>query len=149
MSPSRSVSRGAAEYHHWHVTDEEWQAYERRLADYERQLRAYERQRDLLVRYGRRSPYGPLGRLGSRPSPPDPPASRSPGRFVKPLGAGRRVRNQEELRASFCAWRDSDPKRRRQSDFAEWLGLTDDRQVRRYCQDYGLPWRELLRTRCH
>jgi hypothetical protein len=147
MSRSRSVCRGGT-YHHWHVTDEDWETYERRLADYERRLRAYERQVDLRLRYGDQSPYGPLGRLGARPSPPDPPASRNLGRFVKPPGGGRRLRNREELRRAFCDWRDSETKGRRQSDFAEWLGLADDRQVRRYCREYGMPWRELLTTRC-
>jgi hypothetical protein len=130
------------------VTDDEWRAYERRLTDFERRLREYERQLDLRVRYGHHSPYGPLGPLGSRPAPPHPPVRRAPGRFVKPPGGGRRVRNQQELRAEFCAWRDSDTEGRRQSDFADWLGLTDDRQVRRYCRDYGLPWRELLKIPC-
>jgi hypothetical protein len=130
------------------VTDDDWKAYERRLADYQARLQAYERQVDLRVRYGDESPYGPLGRLGLRPQPPHPPVRRGPGRFVKPYGAGRRIRNEQELRAAFCDWRRSEASGRRQIDFAAWLGLTDDRQVRRYCHDYGLPWGELLQIPC-
>jgi hypothetical protein len=129
------------------VTDEDWKAYERRLAEYRQRLAAFERQLDLRVRYGPISPYGPLGRLGERPRPPDPPSRLVPRPFVKPLGAGRKLRNAQELRAAFCQWRDSGSGRR-QIDFAEWLGLADDRQVRRYCRDYEVPWGRLLRTDC-
>lgn len=130
------------------VTDEDWKDYERRLAEYHWRLQAYERQLDLRARYGQQSPFGPLGRLGSRPQPPHPPPRRSPGRFVKPHGAGRRIRNKQELRAAFCDWRRSEGSGRRQVDFALWLGLADDRQVRRYCHEYDLPWRVLLQIPC-
>ena len=130
------------------MTDEQWESYERRLQEYEFQMERYLREVDLRVRYGERSPYGPFGRLPLRPTRPRPPARLRPGAFVKPPGAGRKVRNSQELRAAFCAWRRQLPIRRGQVDFAEWLGLTDDRQVRRYCHDYNLPWKELLRTEC-
>ena len=130
------------------MTDEDWKDYERRMQVYDRALARYLFEVDLRVRYGERSPFGRLGRLSARPTPPIPPARRRPGAFVKPPGAGRKVRNAQELRAAFCAWRKQPRSGALQSDFAEWLGLNDDRQVRRYCRDYDLPWRELLGTDC-
>jgi len=129
------------------MTDEDWKKYERRMQAYDRAMARYLQDVDLHVRYGERSPFGRLGRLSARPTRPIPPARR-PSEFVKPLGAGRKVRNAQELRAAFCAWRQQPPSSALQSDFAEWLGLGDDRQVRRYCRDYNLPWRELLGTDC-
>jgi hypothetical protein len=130
------------------MTDEDWKDYARRVQEYDRAMERYLRDVDVHVRYGERSPYGRLGRLSARPTRPIPPARLGTGAFVKPHGAGRKVRNAQELRTAFCAWRQKPRSGRGQGDFAEWLGLTDDRQVRRYCRDYNLPWRELLRTGC-
>lgn len=130
------------------MTDEDWKDYERRMQEYDLAMERYLHDVDVHVRYGELSPYGRLGRLSARPTRPIAPERRRPGAFAKPTGAGRKVRNAQELRSAFCLWRQQPRSGGLQSDFAEWLGLTDDRQIRRYCRDYNLPWSELLRTAC-
>src|SRR5436309_2189387 len=103
------------------VSDDDQAQFERDLADYERELRWWQSQADIRLRYGgSMTPYGRLGPLGPRPRPPEPPAHYAAGRFVKPVGAGRKVRNAGELRAAFCDWRRAPGSGRKQSDFAEW-----------------------------
>jgi hypothetical protein len=131
------------------VTDDDKTEYRKLLADYERRMSAWQFQADQRMRYGgSMTPYGPLGPLGPRPLPPEPPPHRAASRFVKPRGAGRKVRNAQELRAAFCAWRTHRRRERTQANFAHWLGLSDDRQIRRYCDDYDLPWAQLLLAEC-
>jgi len=120
------------------VTDEEWQAYHRRLAEYNQQL-------DWIERYG--TAVGPIAR--PRPPSPPPPARppEIPVRFAKPPGSGASVRDAEELRRRFCDWRRSTHDPQTQQAFADSLNISS-RTLRGYCHDYGLPWGALLRVKC-